>query len=282
MLERMRPVDELLSWVRARGGAVHSSDLQAEGFTVHGMRSAVAAGTLVRVRKSWLVVPDCDPVTRRAAELGGRVTCLTAAARRGLWTPEHDGLHIAVAPTASRLDSPGVRLHWSRGPAPVGVRALEDPIINVLGHVAHCASRADAAAVWESALRTRAVAGDVLERVEWRSDPAYRLARSVSTLSDSGIETRFVVLMRSIGVEVEQQFRIDGHRVDGRIGRRLLIQLDGFAHHRAADRRRDIRADARLRLRGYTVLRFDYVQVLFEPEDVIALVAAAMAQGLHR
>ncbi|MFJ6654036.1 DUF559 domain-containing protein [Microbacterium sp. NPDC091313] len=61
----------------------------------------------------------------------------------------------------------------------------------------------------------------------------------------------------------------------------LAIQIDGFAHHRAADRRRDIAADARLALLGYTVLRFDYRQILFEPDAVRATVVAAMAQGLH-
>ncbi|WP_251444597.1 DUF559 domain-containing protein [Microbacterium sp. USTB-Y] len=88
--------------------------------------------------------------------------------------------------------------------------------------------------------------------------------------------------MRQIGVRVRQQVWIDGHPVDILIGDRLIVQLDGFEHHRtAADRRRDIRADARLAVRGYTVLRFDYAQVLFEKAFVQESVRAAMAQGLH-
>ncbi len=88
--------------------------------------------------------------------------------------------------------------------------------------------------------------------------------------------------MRSIGVAVRQQVWIDGHPIDGLIGAHLAVQLDGFAHHQAEDRRRDLHADARLVLRGYTVLRFDYVQVLMTPEHVIAVISAALAQGLHR
>ncbi|MFT4305624.1 MAG: DUF559 domain-containing protein [Microbacterium sp.] len=277
----MRSVEELVTWVHRRGGAAHTADLRAAGFTVHGVRAAIAAGLLLRVRRSWLVSAQCDPVLRRAAELGGRVTCLSGAARMGLWTPDHDLLHLAVAPTASRVGGDDLRLHWSRGPAPVGRHTLEDPLINVLGHVARCASLADAAAVWESAIRQRHVAAEVLARIIWRIEPARVLAATASRLSDSGVETRFVHLMRSIDVTVEQQVVIDGHSIDGRVGRHLLVQLDGFAHHQAADRRRDIRADARLRLRGYTVFRFDYVQVLFRPAEVVALVSAAMAQGLH-
>ena len=47
------------------------------------------------------------------------------------------------------------------------------------------------------------------------------------------------------------------------LGTRIYyVQIDGFEHHRTAkDRRRDIAHDARLTLLGYTVLRFDYVQI---------------------
>ncbi|HEX5727911.1 MAG TPA: hypothetical protein VFX99_00635, partial [Microbacterium sp.] len=50
----------------------------------------------------------------------------------------------------------------------------------------------------------------------------------------------------------------------------------------AGDRRRDIRADARLTLRGYTVLRFDFQQVYFDWDYVEATVLAAVAQGRPR
>lgn len=91
----------------------------------------------------------------------------------------------------------------------------------------------------------------------------------MSPLSDSGLESYFIELMRAIGVRVRQQVRIDGHPVDALIDDRLVVQLDGFAFHSsAADRRQDIAADVRLRLLGYTVLRFDYQQVLFQPELV--------------
>ncbi|WP_235566915.1 endonuclease domain-containing protein [Microbacterium sp. Root180] len=88
-------------------------------------------------------------------------------------------------------------------------------------------------------------------------------------------------LMHGIGVKVRQQVWIDGHPVDGLIGERLVVQVDGFEHHRAADRRRDIAADARLMLRGFHVLRFDYVQILFHPEQVISVIQTAIAQRRH-
>ena len=173
-------------------------------------------------------------------------------------------------------------MHWAKAPAPTAKGALCDGIVNILFHVARCVPPKDALAVWESALRQRRTDAATLARVEWRSESARRLSASASVLSDSGVETRFLLLMRSIGVAVRQQVRLLGHPVDGLIGELLVVQLDGFAHHQAADRRRDLRHDAELVLRGYTVLRFDYYQVLFAPHEVLQAISTAIAQGLHR
>lgn len=278
----MRTLAEMDEWISDRGGVVHSTEAKAAGFSMHRIRTAVDRGVVDRVRRSWLARPGCDADLRHAATLGGRLTCLTQAQRLKLWTPDHDGRHVAVPSTASRLEADGVRLHWSRGPSPVALVGLEDPILNVLFHVARCVPTVDALSVWESAIRKKLVAPAVLGRVAWRNEPARRLAAIASELSDSGVETRFVALMRSIGIHVRQQVWIDGHPLDGLIGKHLAIQLDGFAHHQGRERRRDLKADARLVLRGYTVLRFDYHQVLFQPDHVIAIVSAAIAQDLHR
>ncbi|GAA3023272.1 DUF559 domain-containing protein [Microbacterium dextranolyticum] len=272
----------LESAIRARGGAAHSADLRTAGFSPHTMRRAVAAGRVERLRRSWLIADGCDPGIRRAVAVGGRLTCVTAAAARGLWTRGGDAaVHVAVPRTASRLSDDGLRLHWGTGPRPVHRHAVVDDLVNILFHVAQCLDPPDALAIWESAIRTHRADPAELRRILWRSTAAARYANVASLLSDSGVETRFVGLLRSIGVQVRQQVRIDGHRVDGLVGERLVLQVDGFAHHQAADRRRDLRADARLVVRGYTVLRFDFVQVLFSPDEVIATVAMAIAQGLH-
>ncbi|KAA9087315.1 DUF559 domain-containing protein [Microbacterium radiodurans] len=273
---------DLVEWLARRGGVAHTSTLRSAGYTSHRVRIGLAAGDFAWVRRSWLATPTADPELARAASLAGRLTCLTSARRQGLWVPDGaDGLHIAVPRTSSRLAAHDVHLHWAAAPAPSGAFSLEDPILNVLFHVARCLGEADAAAVWESAIRLRRVDAGVLASVRWRSTSASRLARSASSLSDSGIETAFVRLMRGLGVAVAQQVVIDGHPVDGLIGERLVVQLDGFAHHQARQRRRDLRADARLVLRGYVVLRFDYQQVLFDPQFVTETIATAMAQGHH-
>ena len=192
-------------------------------------------------------------------------------------------MHVAVPGTASRIPDDRVSVHWAQGPIPVPSRAAEEPLINVLFHAARCLEPADALAVWESALHLGQISDLELQRVRWRSARAERLAEIASSLSDSGLESRFVWIMREIDVDVRQQVWVDGHPLDALIGERLAVQLDGFAHRSSArDRRRDIQADARLVLRGYTVLRFDYHQLFFTPDEVRQTVLTAIAQGLHR
>jgi very-short-patch-repair endonuclease len=280
----------LIAWTRRRHGVSHTSDARAAGFSRYEMADAVSFGGLVRVRRSWLVTPDCDPRRVIAASHGGRVTCVSAAGLLGLWVPpaEDDAggiaqpIHVAVPGTSSRHPRDDTVLHWATGPAPVGRNITEEPILNVLFHVAHCLPRSDALAVWESAIRKKLTDPAVLRHVAWRRAEAIALADLASSLSDSGLETRFVDGMRQAGVAVRQQVWIDGHPLDGLIGDSLVVQLDGFEHHgNPSARRRDLAADARLVTRGFVVLRFDYQQVLFGWDLVRETVLTAMAQGAH-
>lgn len=269
-------------WMRCHQGVAHTSQIYAAGYSKGVISAAVRSGRMLRVRRSWIVLRDCSPARMSAAKIGGRLTCISAARELDLWTPTHTKPHIAASPTASRIDRSAVRVHWSDGPAPYARRAAMDPLVNVLFHTARCQPLPDALAVWESALNKELISAVALRQVAWHSSAARTLAEVASDLSDSGLETHFIALMRGIGVSVRQQVWIDERPVDALIGERLIVQLDGFGFHsRAADRRRDITADVRLRLLGYSVLRVDYQQVLFQPEYVQESIRMAMAQGLH-
>jgi len=272
----------LIEWMARRGDIAHSAEARAAGFSRQAMADAVAQGVLKRVRRSWLVGPTADDLLVRALASGGRLSCVSAASRHGLWVPPHSAMHIAVKPTASRVPREGIVAHWSIGPAPVGQYAVEDHLLNALLLVAECVSRDLALTVWESAVRRGLVQTDVLARVNWRSLRAREVADACSALSDSGLESIFLARTVNLGVGIRQQVWIDGHPVDFLIGDRLVVQLDGFEHHSSPTaRRRDLDADARLVLLGYTVLRFDYRQVMFEWEQVEAVLVTAMAQQLH-
>jgi very-short-patch-repair endonuclease len=217
-----------------------------------------------------------------AVSAGGRLTCVSAAKRAGLWVPVSGHIHISVAPNASRFEAAGAIVHWSTGPLSTRPRTCEQPLINSLFHVAQCLPRTDALAVWESALNKRLVDGGALQRISWGSAAARDLAHAASVLSDSGLESFMATRLSSFGFSVRQQVWVDGHPLDVLVGDRLAIQIDGATHLEQRQRRKDIRGDARLVLLGYTVLRFDYQQVLFDWDYVESTILTAVAQGRHR
>jgi very-short-patch-repair endonuclease len=74
----------------------------------------------------------------------------------------------------------------------------------------------------------------------------------------------------------------DLDRLDLLVGDRLVVECDSEAHHGSPEQRvRDLRRDAALAALGFIVLRFDYRQVLFEPDAVRAAVRGYVSRGLH-
>lgn len=78
------------------------------------------------------------------------------------------------------------------------------------------------------------------------------------------------------------QVFLAGRTIDFLIGTHLIVQIDGWSFHSSsADRTRDIAHDAMLRMRGYTVLRFSYAQVIHRWPEVENALSQAIARGLH-
>ena len=83
-------------------------------------------------------------------------------------------------------------------------------------------------------------------------------------------------------MQVRQQAVLAGKPVDALVGEWLVLQIDGWSHHSSsAQRTKDIAHDAELRLRGYTVLRFSYAQVVHDWPGVERTIRRALAAGLH-
>jgi len=278
----------LLDWLRSRGGWAHRRDATDAGWSAYSIRLAVVAGTVAVTARSWLHVPGIAADLQTAMSLGARLTCVSALERWGLWVPHRDGrlprtgttLHLAVHPHSGRSAS-RVLLHRNVGPVAAVERSLLDPLENVLARTASCLPREGARAVWDSAVRRGVTTAGHLRAVAWTTTRARELAATVSALSDSGLESIVRERLARLGIHCRQQVRIDGHPVDLVIGRRLIIQLDGLEYHQAADRRRDIAHDRRLRLAGYTVFRFDYLEIHEEWPRVEADILRALAQRLH-
>ena len=273
---------ELGTWLAQHGGITHSEQALRAGFTRYAIRRSIADGVCARIRRDWLALPMAPGDLCGAAALGGRLACLSAAGLLDLWHLPDGMTHISVRGNARVPASASLRVHWSTGPVPVGRFTLVEPVENALVHVAECQPFENALTVWDSALNKRLVTAAALERLPLRSAAARAVRAVASGLADSGLETLPVSRLAAIGIRVAQQVMLDGHRVDGLIGDRLVLQSDGFSFHSTADQRReDIAHDRRLALLGYTVLRYDYRQILFDWPRVESEILRAMAQGLH-
>ncbi|WP_433674918.1 endonuclease domain-containing protein [Microbacterium gorillae] len=159
---------------------------------------------------------------------------------------------------------------------------LIESVEDTLQHVALCCDLTTATVIWESACRVEGVSPETLHQIAWTSTAARLLAATVTGLSDSGLETLLIRGLAHLNCELRAQAFVAGHRVDLLIGDRLVLQVDGQEFHSsAAERTRDAAHDAELTLRGYTVLRFTYAQVIHDWPRVLATVSRAVAQRRH-
>jgi len=277
---------ELAEWILRAGGVAHREAALRAGFPVGALRRAVVSGEVLRIRRRWLCVPGAPDELVAAARAGGRLACVSIARARRWWVPEDVDRrpHLSLAPhgrSDAVTDFDGV-VHWSRSVSPTDPHSLWESVEDALAHIAQCLPPEQALTIWESAARTEGLDATALRRVRWNSRAAADCAARVTGLSDSGLETIFVYRLGPWGLPLAQQVVIAGHRVDLLIGARLVVQVDGYAHHSSsADRTRDVAHDAELRLRGYTVLRFTYAQVLHDWPAVARTIARAVAAGVH-
>ncbi|MEU1970554.1 type IV toxin-antitoxin system AbiEi family antitoxin domain-containing protein [Microbacterium sp. NPDC019599] len=274
-------------WVWDRGGIVRSTDLRRAGWSGRALSSAVAHGILQRPRNGWLAVPSVDPHLFAAARAGVVLTCVTEAARLGLWVLEVDRPHVAAPPHSGtvriEVGSDGSRkatVHWNHPVVPRHPGALVDPIENVLATVAVCRPHEEALAIWESALNRGMVDSLALKRLPF-TGRARQLREEASPYSDSGLESFVVPRLRWMRLRIVPQAWLAGRPVDFLIGERLVLQIDG-GHHVGPQREADIAHDARLMLMGYHVIRVGYGQVVDDWPGVQALIMRAVAEGLHR
>ncbi len=260
--------------------------LRDHGVTELRLTEAVRAGRLIRVRRGHYALPGTDQSLVRAVRIGGRLGCVSAAARYGVWVVDDGFPHVAMAHGASRLRSPGNRfrplshdtrdgctLHWSpttqNGDFCVS-------LIDALVHLVRCQPAPLAVAALDSALNEELLTSldDVFERLPRR----YRaLAARVDSRSMSGIETLVRLMVVDAGIAVDIQVTFDGiGDVDLVLDDRVVIEVDGRAHHRN-NQLRDYARDAALAALGYVVLRFDYAQVMYQPARVMAAIRGALA-----
>ena len=275
---------DIADWLRTGNvGIAHRGLAERAGFTPSEVRKAARSGAIQVIRRSWLRLPESTGDLVTAASAGALVACISAARHRGWWVPEGADarIHLRFPPHGRSAHIEGVA-HWSRAIAPTAPFDLVESPEDALAHIAACFSPETAVVIWESAIRTEGISIEALRGIRWRSTAAATCAQRVNGLSDSGLETIFVYRLNGWGLPIRQQIVLAGARVDILIGERLVIQIDGYAFHSSsAQRTRDVTHDAELRLRGYTVLRFTYAQVIHDWLSVERAITRALAAGAH-
>ena len=118
-------------------------------------------------------------------------------------------------------------------------------------------------------------------------NPGRRGVRALRRLVDSGpARTRSEAERRLL--RLVREARLPKPRLNARVAglevdflwpdQRLIVEVDGYAFHRGRRAfERDRQRDAALAAQGYTVLRVTWRQLVYEPQAVVARIAAALA-----
>lgn len=265
---RMRPA---ISIVREHGGTCRTRDLRAAGLGGRAIASAVASGGIERVRTGHYVTPDLAAEAKRAIRVGGRITCVSAAAAMGLRVlTAPDRLHVEVhehdsrfrrpndpkqrlramaqrtQPESPKAQSPNakdtkvppeVRFHWA-GSASAG--GAWTPLLDVLAETLGCLPEIEALCIIDSA-REFVEWAPHLQRLDdasfaelsWRLPRRHReIALRSSALSQSVGETVARERFRQAGITATPQAPLrGGYRADLLIGDRLIIECEGYDAH---------------------------------------------------
>jgi very-short-patch-repair endonuclease len=280
---------------RHQHGVITRVQLLEHGLTPGAIEHRIATGRLHRLWRGVYAVGRPE-VSREGRWMAAVLSCGTDAMLSHrcagvLWgvVRKAGGIDVVVPEGVFRR-RPGIRVHRRSPIGPehrcrrVGI-PVTDPV-STLVDVASCAPDWEVERAINEADRLGLIDPEAL-RVAIESVPRRhglaRLRRLLGgePLSDSGLERRFLAIVRLAGLPTpETQVKVSGYRVDffwPRLG--LVVETDGWVYHRtpgeqATDRRRD-QAHTRA---GLATLRFAEAQIRQEPDEVRRTLVAVAAR----
>jgi very-short-patch-repair endonuclease len=256
-------------------------DLLDLGWTDRALRRAVRDGRIVRPRAGVYLPAESPDDLLDACALGGRLTCVSELARRGVFVLDASSLHVhlhAARPKRPLLTR-RVRRHWgrlSRAPHP---RAAAVEVLDALACAMHCQPPRAALATLDSALFLGVVGeGDLDELFRMLPSRHRALLGLVDARAESGPETLLRLILRTLGVSVHVQVVISGvGRVDFVVDGWLIVECDSEQFHAGWEaQRRDRRRDQAAAARGYTTYRPIAEDILWHPDRVRAALAGLL------
>lgn len=247
--------------------------LRALGLSRREIRRQLAAGGLVRLRRGKYAAAGLDEVFRRAAELGGRLDCVSLLRCLGVFVLGTSSLHLQMSRGASRCPPApqGVVRHWRESVAVEGDLAAD--LVEALAQSCRCQKPREAIATLDSAWHLGLVDAVDIAAVFARLPAQYQVLRShLDPRSEAGTETLVRLMLRGLGCSVDLQVDIPGvGRVDLVVDGWLIVECDSRAHHGTEkDQLRDRQRDLEAAKQGYVTLRLLAKDILFHPEEVVA------------
>lgn len=266
--------------IGAHGLFIKRAGIHRLGYSDGDITAALTARTIIRVRKGWYSVPSAPPEALVAVRIGGRLTGLSALRTYGIWTPETRKIHVTVPTDARGLHRPNdmhhkfepgdgtrIRLSWSddrddRRPPYV----WRTSVVHALVHIVNTHDRVTAIVCLDAALHNRREGGPGIDE----SDLPGIFARAphrvhswqlaVDGRAEAGGETEFRLKALAAGIPfVPQPFVKGVGRLDGQIGPRTFVEIDGKAWHADGGAFEvDCTRDVKVAAKDGRVLRFSY------------------------
>jgi Protein of unknown function (DUF559)/Transcriptional regulator, AbiEi antitoxin len=301
----MRPqdntgVDEPLAEIaRSQWGVVSLAQLRALGLSLGAVKHRARVGRLRRLHRGVYAIGGAA-LPREGRHLAAVLACgpgavlshVSAAVHWGLLTYDPPQPHV-TAP-ASRTKVPGIRLHRTRSldarettthrgiPITTLARTLVD--------LAACSPKKHLDHAIGQAMRNELYDHSAIERV-LDGRPGTRALRRATTddpaFTRGELERRFRRLCRRAGLpQPLSNFTLaaldhKGHEVDFYFPTHaLVVEVDGWRDHGTRQAfERDRAKDAELVAAGYTVLRFTWRQLCYDPDTVAARVRAGCSRA---
>ncbi|NQX26072.1 hypothetical protein HQQ81_01740 [Microbacteriaceae bacterium VKM Ac-2854] len=276
---------ELLAAMRSLDGVAFAADLDRLEVSWRSLDKELASGRVVKARGGVYYLDGLDDDLVAAIALGGKLAGASVLARSGVWLMDESTkrVHVWVSRRAHLREAPG-RVTLFRDEAWSGDGRLEVSVLHALRHLA-VACRDDSAqeqlvVAVESALNKQLIVLDDLGILARRAPRSAQDVLAFATDSaQSGLESLVRWRLHRIGIPSEAQVRIEGVGVaDLRVGRTLLLELNGKATHDFDD---DRERDTETAIRGYATLRFSKKGILRRWPRCELAVRNYMHLGLH-
>ncbi len=275
------PVAEV---VRRLGGRAETAEVLAR-VSRRRLEAALRTGDVVRLTRGVYALPTLPPPRGVAARARGVLSHASAAEHWGLTTvAPPDAVHVTVPAGSRPPEVDGVRYHYRTiAPDDVTRAGVTSPLRTALDCAAVMPFR-EALAVADSALRSELVLADELRAgAAVLRGPFTAMPRRVAMVADERAANPFESVLRAELLDAgltsfTPQMTIRSATASARVDLadeqlRLVVEGDSYSYHgtRAAFAADCARYDELVRA-GWTVLRFAWEHVMFEPGWVVAVV----------